>query len=259
MRLLGKLLICIMLMFVSLTFFACELPTLPSLSCSGVITFVGEGLEGVTIKSDVKDYTKTNNKGEYSFTTNAKKIKIIPEKEGYMFSPKFVELEAGTNTASFVATEIQNINGTISLSKIIITPTSILNSPDNYVFINDGNECLKSKDITIYCNGQQIVFNTNNNYLEKNKQNEILITQNNVTFVCGEDLKLGVLINAYFIIFHQEAYTTDTDFAYLEITKQQTNADLENGNIIYTLYGINNKARTFTFDISFVFEYEEKI
>ena len=68
-----------------------------------------------------------------------------------------------------------------------------------------------------------------------------------------------MLINAYFIIFHQEAYTTDTDFAYLEITKQQTNADLENGNIIYTLYGINNKARTFTFDISFVFEYAENL
>lgn len=259
MRLFGRLLICVVLMVVSLTFFACELPSLPNLSCSGVITFVGNGLEGVTIKSDVKEYTKTNSNGEYSFETKAKKIKVFPEKDGYMFTPKFVELEAGENTMSFVATKVENLNGTITLSKIVITPTSVLESPDNYVFVNDGKECLKAKDITIYCSGQQIVFNANNMLLEKNKQNEFLITQNNISFECGQDLKLGVLINAYFVIFHQEAYTTDTEFAYLEITNQQTNANLENGQIIYTSYGINNKARSFTFDVSFVFDYTQNV
>ena len=80
-----------------------------------------------------------------------------------------------------------------------------------------------------------------------------------MVFDCGQKLKLGVLINAYFSVYNQEAHTADTDFAYLEITQPQTNANLENGNVIYTLYGINNKERTFTFDISFVFAYVSNV
>ena len=244
-----------MLMVASLVFFACELPTLPNLTCSGIVMFEQSGLEGVTLKSEVKDYAITNVKGEYTFNARVKKIKIIPEKEGYIFSPKFVEVTEGENIINFTAIKVEKLTGSLLLSKIVIMPTSILNSPDNFVFINNGNECLKPKDISIVCNDEKIVLNETNTYLEKNKQNEILITQTSVSFVCGEELKLGVLINAYFMAFYQEVFTTDTDFSYLEITEPQTNANLENGNIVYTLYGINNKARTFTFDISFVFNF----
>ena len=81
MKIVGRLLIAIMLMISSLTFFACEMPSQPELSCSGVVTFNNQGLNDVTIKSSIKDYTTTDANGNYTFLTKAKSIIIYPEKD----------------------------------------------------------------------------------------------------------------------------------------------------------------------------------
>ena len=147
MKILKRVFVCLMLMVASLVFFACELPTLPNLTCSGIVMFEQSGLEGVTLKSEVKDYAITNVKGEYTFNARVKKIKIIPEKEGYIFSPKFVEVTEGENIINFTAIKVEKLTGSLLLSKIVIMPTSILNSPDNFVFIN--NACALRATLTL--------------------------------------------------------------------------------------------------------------
>ena len=254
MKIVGKLLIAIMLMISSLTFFACEMPSQPELSCSGVVTFNNQGLNDVTIKSSIKDYTTTDANGNYTFLTKAKSIIIYPEKEGYIFSPKQITLSSGENTANFIATKVQDLQGKLRLNSIIITPTSILSSPDNYSFFHNGKPCLKVSDVTIKGAGVTKQLNTADIYLNKGEQN-ILYNNSNIVYTCGENATIGILINTYFVSYQQTIKTTETEYTYLYINKPQTNEMLLNSQIIYNLYGINNRTKSFTFDVSFVFDY----
>ena len=254
-----------MLMLVALTLFACKLPEAPSLSCSGVVTFSEQGLTGVVIKSNVKEYATTNENGEYNFDTKAKSLVIYPVKEGYMFEPKQIEIESGENTEiNFIAIEIEELVGTLSLGEVIITPTSISSNPDNYLFTSEGKECLKASDITISYEGETYLLNQEPIYLFKTEGNQVLINEeifgeHEIAFECGKSARIGVLINAYFTKYYQEWETTDAIYTYLDITKPQTNADLIDGQVYYNLYGINSKARAFTFDVTFVFDFEEAL
>ena len=248
--------VCILLMFVALTFFACQLPTLPDLSCRGVITFNDLGLEGVSIKSDVKDFAKTNSEGEFSFSTKSKTITIFPVLEGYMFQPKQAVLSEGENVANFTAIKIEPLKGEMVLRKVIITPTSIASSPDNYVFNSQGKECLKASNIVLSYQDSSFTLNNGAMYLYKNQKNVFDFADNQIKFECGKEQRLGILVNAYFSKYYQEWETTDTEQTYLDIWSPQTNADLIDGKIEYNLFAINNKSRAFTLDITFVFDYE---
>lgn len=242
-----------MLMIFSLTFFACQMPKSPPLSCSGSVTISNVGLEGVVIKSNVKEYATTLAGGEFSFNTNAQSLTIYPYKQGYMFSPESATLTAGENSVSFVAIKVQNLTGTLSLNKIIITPTSIVNTLDNYQYMHNGQECLKASSISLAYNGTLNLI-SNPTYLAKSQKNEVACN-NAISFKCGQSVTVGVLINTYFTSYHQEWQTSDSEYTNLYITKPQTNKDLKNNQIIYNMYGINNKSRSFTFDIAFVFDY----
>lgn len=248
----------VLLMLVALASFACNIPTLPELSCDGKVEVLGVGLCDVVIKSDTKEYATTNAQGEYYFITNAKTLTIYPVKDGYIFEPKKAVLSAGENSeVKFVAIEIENLRGRLTLSEIIITPTSIMSSPDNYVYRIDGKECIKSSEITLFYNGISHNLNEDVKYLFKNANNTINTDNTQIDFDCGQNVRIGVLINAYFNVYNHEYETTYLEFSYLDINQTQTNADLQNGQVCYNLYGINNKARTFTVDITFVFDFIE--
>lgn len=234
------------------------MPTAPKLSCSGKVTFIGAGLDNVVIQSDVKEYTTTNIKGEFNFTTNAKTLRIYPVKEGYIFEPSEVEVSSGENTnINFVAIEVQKLKGVLTLAEIIITPTCIMASPDNYVYTSEGKECLKANEISLFYNNTSYTVNNGDVYLYKNINNTINAENTQISFNCNQCARIGVLINTYFSLYNQEFETTYTEYSYLDINRPQTNANLNNGQVIYNIYGINNKARAFTFDITFVFNFIE--
>lgn len=254
MRFVGKILITTMLMIFSLTFFACDMPTSPELSCSGIVTINNIGFNDVVIKSSIKEYATTTPNGAFSFNTKAKTITIYPEKSGYIFSPKQITLKAGQNTANFTAQKIENLQGKLKLNSLIITPTSILSSPENYSFLHNGKQCLKASEITVKYNNLIKQLNLGDVYLSKLEKN-VLYNSSNVTFNCGENVSIGLLINTYFNSYYQTFKTTETEFTYLYINKQQTNEMLQDGQVTYNLYGINNKTKCFTFDVAFVFDY----
>lgn len=248
--------IAILLMMVSLTIFACKLPELPDLSCSGTVTIDSMGLEGVVIKSSVKEYAITNSSGNFEFTTKAKSLVVYPYKEGYIFTPSSLSLTDGENTATIVATKVEALEGTLTLKEVIITPTSISTLPDNYTYTYNNKTCLKASDINIVYDSNNYVLNPETTYLYQNEKNTISV-EDNIALNCGEIKRVGIFINAYFKWSHSESKTTETEASFLDILVPQTNADLVDGRVKYSLYGINNKSRSFTFDITFVFDFEE--
>ena len=248
--------IAVLLMVVSLTLFACKMPQLPDLSCSGTVTIDAVGLEGVIIKSSVKEYAITNSSGNFEFTTKAKSLVVYPYKEGYMFTPSSISLTDGENTATIVATKVEALEGTLTLKEVIITPTSISTLPDNYTYTYNDKICLKASDINIVYESNNYLLNAETIYLYQNEKNAISV-EDNITFNCGENKRVGIFINAYFKWSHSESKTTETEASFLDILVPQTNADLVDGQVKYSLYGINNKSRSFTFDITFLFDFEE--
>lgn len=258
MRLLGRVFLCIMLMISSLTFFACKMPELPALSCTGIVTFSESALVGVAIKTNVKEYAKTDSFGRFSFETKSKGIVIFAQKEGYIFEPKSIELVPGENTANFTAKKIEMLSGELRLKEVIITPTSIVQSSDNYLYNNNGWECLKASDITLTSIEKSLVLNESPIYLNKAQKNVITVGEDFI-FSCGEQFSLGIAVNTYFKNNNHEGKTSNAEEAMLYVKNKQTNADLVNNEIIYNLYGINNKTKNFTIDISFVFEFIEEI
>lgn len=243
-------------MITSLTFFACTPVELPEFSCAGVITIENSGLDGVVIKSNLRELASTNAAGEFTFTTNAKSLTIIPQKEGYMFEPAKAELKEGQNTANFVAIKVKNLTGTLILSKVVITPTSIVSFGDNYQYLNNGSACLKASAITINYGEQNVSLISQPTYLNKSQENTLPVT-GDIRFECGTRQTIGLLINTYFRRYNNEWQTYDTEFINLYITKPQTNKDVTSGKIVYNMYGINNKSKSFTFDVTFIFKYME--
>ena len=261
MKFAKKMVVVIMLTLVSLTLFACNSND-SHLSCSGNVTIENIGLNDVVIKSNVKNYATTNENGEYNFITNAKEVVIFPEKSGYIFFPKSATIKAGENeNISFIAEEIVNLEGSLKLSSIIISPTTVLNFPDNFEYTNvsNGKTGIKAKNIYLWDNELSTLVLNSNTYLYKQQENEVDVSEN-ISFGCGQDFSLGILINTYFMPRNkQESYTSEQDtksnYAFLHISETQTNADLVDNKITYHLFGVNNHLKTITYNISFVFEY----
>ncbi len=258
MKLRARLLLCVLLMLVSVSFFACDLAEIPVISCSGVITFENEGLGGVEIKSSTNTFGKTNGEGEFSFEKKAKTITIVPELEGYYFEPRSITLTESAEDVNFVAIKIEGLSGEIVLRSIEICPTTIASYGDNYVYQRNGREAIKAKEISLKYNNEKIDIISNDTYLIKDEQSAFDVVDE-IKFTCGEKSNLGFLINAYFNTYYmdEDGFMTDTNYKYLNITNSQTNKDLEDGKIKYILYGINSVNKAFTYDISFIFDFIE--
>ena len=259
MRTRAKLLLCVLLMLVSVSFFACDIAEIPVISCSGVITFENEGLRGVEIKSSTTTFGKTNSDGEFSFEKKAKTLTIVPELEGYFFEPKSITITESSDEINFVAIKIEELSGEMVLQSIEICPTTIASYGDNYVYKKDGQDAIKAREISLKYNNDAIDIISNDTYLIKDDQNFFEITED-IRIRCGVKANLGFLINAYFNNYYTEdGCMSDTNYKFLNITNVQTNKDLEDGKIKYILYGINSANKAFTFDISFTFDFIEDV
>lgn len=248
----------LILLLVSVTFFACDFGEIPTISISGSVTVSEVGLEGVEIKSSIKSLTKTNPNGEFTFSEKAKSITIIPELQGYFFEPSSITVTQDADDISFVAIKIYELDGKIVLSKLSITPTSIAlpigSYGNNYLYQNNGQDALKLNEISVLYRGVEFELGSLPTYLYKGVKNEVDFG-GNVEIDCGTKATVGICINTYFKMNNEEYRTSNSDYKYIDIRNVQTNAELDEGKIEYTLYGLNSYDRMYTFSVTFVFDY----
>lgn len=263
-----KKLLCFALIFMSaFVFFACDETKKTTLSISGGVYFNGQGLENVTIHTSSNTYTITGNDGKFSFTEKTNKIVIYPQKDGYTFSPKEQEITASTENIQFIATKIENLVGTLSLSAIQITPTSIAHSDiDKFIYKNEENsDCLKISQIYVKFSGNTTSQKTESTlsepiFAQKNKKTEIAIKTDFSVQTC-KSFSIDFSVDAYHNVAGSEQIFTETVSTKKQITENQTNANLINfskneyGQIVYSFSAINSTDAKFTYDITFVFDF----
>lgn len=243
-----------LILFASLLLCACNGDK--KIEYCGNIIYNNAALEGVVLEADDRAICVTDENGNFSFRSSQNSIKIYPEKEGYYFEPEFVIVTEENPECNFIAKKEKALNGKLNLNKIIIKPTYIVSYSDNYLYRNEEKDCLKAFNISLNFKGELIDLITEDMFLYKNENNEILIEED-VEIVCGTQTQIGFLINTYFKYNYIESHTTYSEYSYLYIAGDQTNNKLQNNQIEYTLVGINNKSNKFTFNISFVFDYNE--
>lgn len=258
-----KRVFCLMLLIFSIfTFFACDYePAKTKLEISGAVYFDNTPLDGVSIRSNTKNFCSTSADGNFSFEEYSNSVTIFAEKSGYIFSPKSVTLTKSQSGIIFEATKIENLNGTLSLSKINIMPTSIASVQENYLFKNStGEHCLKINQINISVDGDDLQTLTSPVYAIKNKNNEIKFN-NDLSVNTGTKFMIMFSVDACYSFASSEQVYLETKKSVISITEKQTNANLvqsgqnEFGQIIYSLDGINAGNNNFSYNISFIFDY----
>lgn len=231
-----------------------------NIQVSGSVYFENALLDGVSIRSSTKNYCTTSQDGTFSFSDTSNSITIFAEKSGYIFSPKSITLTQSTSEIVFEATKITNLNGTLSLSKINIIPTSIANVQENYLYKQNGDNCLKVSQINISMNAREYTALNSPFYAIKNKNNEISFT-NDLSINTCTPFKIEFSIDAYYSFASKEQIYTETKKSAINVQINQTNADLENfsqnefGQIVYLSNGINSGNNNFSYNISFIFDY----
>lgn len=247
----------LLLFLICFTFAGCDI-SLPkqNFSVSGNIFFQSIGLNEVKIKTKSKVLTETDNNGNFSFEVYSHSFEIFPEKDGYTFSPKSIEITKSTNEVVFCAQKIKDLNGDLSLSHIIITPTSIASSQyDNYLYSNNNQSCLKIKNINIDFNQNSFNLTNLNKMLIKNETNQIDFYQN-IDIKTGKQFEFKFSVDAYYKFNQEEYLFTETVKSVLSVSKMQTTQNLdENNQISYTLVGVNSSNNRFSYNITFVFDY----
>lgn len=258
-----KKIICYVLMFVSVfVLFACDYnPTQTKIEISGTVYFNNAPLDGVSIRSNTKNFCTTENDGNFIFEENSNSITIFAEKSGYIFSPKSITLSKSQSGIIFEATKIENLNGTLSLSKINITPISIASIQENYLFKNSsGESCLKINQINVSINDNELTALNSCVYAVKYKNNEIDFNKD-LSVNTGTKFKILFSVDACYSFASSEQVYTEAKKSVINVTENQTNADLvqtgqnEFGQIVYTLAGVNAGNNNYSYDISFVFDY----
>ena len=249
----------ILLVFVCICgfmFAACDFsPNTETMSISGYAYFESVPMKDVLIKSNTKTLTTTNDFGNFSFEKTKTITTIYAEKTGYIFTPKSIEVSETTDNIVFVATKIEDLNGTLSLSKINITPTSIVSITDNYLFNLGGKSCLKIKNINVSIGNSKYNCINQDLYAEKNKNNFINV-EHDLFANTGENFAIEFSIDAYFSSYRNEYIYLEEKASILNVTKQQTTAHLtENNQIEYTFVGVNATNNKFSYNITFIFDY----
>ena len=254
MKKISRVFVCAFILLAVILTFGCETGEIKMISGGGRVTFGDGCLSGVEIYSNYSNLGTTDQEGNFEFNVKAKTLTVFPKLEGYYFIPKSITIDDDNDRIDFQAVKITNLQGTLSLSQIAITPTSIASMGDNYCFMQNGEQCIKLSKLFVKYKNENISVIQNEVYLYKNKQNYIEFNDN-ISFACGEKTSLGFLLNANFISLGREWTGTNTSYTYLNISSNQTNAELDNNKIRYTLFGINSETKAFTYDITFVFDY----
>lgn len=164
-------------------------------------------------------------------------------------------------------TKIENLDGTLSLRCIQITPTSIIKDDiDKFAYKNEENvDCLKISQIHIILSGDKTSQNTENAlndtiFAPKNVKTEIAIKKDFSVDTCT-NFSIDFGVDVYHTVTNEEQLFSETNLAKQQITKKQTNTDLTNfsknayGQIVYTFSNINSTNAKFSYNITFVFDF----
>ena len=252
-----KAMFLILLCVCSLCFTACNYSAPPStpLTVSGGVYFDNLGLDGVKIKSSTRTLFTTLDNGLFNFEEKSSKITIYAEKEGYTFLPKSITITKSTDKVVFEAFEIEDLNGTLSLCEINVTPTSIVSITDNYSYTQNGTTNLKIKNLFVKMGSNQYDSLTTDFFAEKNKSNKITFL-NDLSVNTQENFTIEFYMNVYFTSYRQEYIFTESKVSVLNISSSQTTAMLnEHNQIEYTFVGVNASNNKFSYNITFVFDY----
>lgn len=231
-----------------------------TINVSGKIYLNSEPLEYVLLKTSTKIWGQSDLNGEFDITINSNgSVIVYPEKPGYEFTPKSVEITQDTKNLIFVAEKVKELDGLLSLAQIIITPTSISSFGDNYSFNQDGQTYLKINKFELDINGIKIDA-INSNYLAlKNKSNTINIGDD-VTIETCVNFSIKFSLDACFVMGNTEYVYDEEKFSVLEVKEKQYTNDLTSKNQIeYTAVGINSSNNKYTYDVTFVFDYYKNI
>ena len=230
-------------------------PPNASLKVSGYVYCDNQPLEETLIKSSTQKLCYTDEYGHFEFQTSKSHITIFAEKDGYMFLPDSAEIYSSTNNITFTAQKIVPLNGSLSLSKINITPISIVSLADNFQFVENSNVCLKVKSFNVEINGK--IYNCLNQdlYAIKNKSNYIDFN-NDFSIDTGEQYSIKFTLDAYFTSNHHEYVFVEEKQTILNVSQVQTNANLnENMQIEFSSWGVNSSNNKFSYNVTFIFDY----
>ena len=235
------------------------LPNKNPITCSGGAYIDTLPLSDVQIKTSSKILCKTDTNGKFSFTDNNSEITIYAEKTGYLFSPKEITINKNTENIVFTAKRVEKLNGNLSLSKINITPSSIVSISENYDYKKDNNSCLKIKNFNLSINDKPYNCLNSDFYAIKNKSNYIDFKQD-FTIPTNTPFKIKFHLDTYFMLNQNEYIFIEERESVLNVLEEQTNAILnDNNQIEYTIYGINSSNNKFSYSVSFIFDYFENI
>lgn len=250
----------------------CEFAFFPSgvpVTISGYVTYENQPLSGVKIRSDFYVYTQTDENGFYSFTTTSKQLEFYAKKTSYTFLPKVFNINDKHELYNFEASKAEILDGTLTLSQILISPTSIVSiSDNNFAYLKNGNPALKLASFVFEINKQKIDLDFKNLtqpfLIEKNIFENVLIENQNPFELEVEDgiikFQLSFLLKTYYKHSNfDEHIDEEKTFKFLNVSVTADTGDLtENNQIKFIASGINSTNFGFTYNIQFVFDYTAK-
>lgn len=225
---------------------------------NGTVTFNNEGLQGVKLTDKVYTYATTDSNGNFSFDTIKEKLVIYPQKAGYIFTPAMIEITDQT-TVNFTCEKADILNGTLKLSKINITPTSIVSfSENNFLYKYENQDCLKFDSINFVVN-QTEISSGQDCYLPINIETNVLVDNNNDNSFEYEvvdgvaNIKISYVMSTYFTIYNHESTAKELEKVV------RVDKTLDTGNLInnqFELFASTNSSHNgFSYNISFIFDY----
>lgn len=227
-----------------------------TIETSGKVSFESSALSGVKIKTKTQVLCQTDENGNYNFSINANEVEIFAEKQGYAFTPRSIIITDSTTDLNFVAEKVEDLNGELALSKIIITPTSIGTLPDNFKYTDNGQEYLKISSISLkIVNNQYLPFVEDGAKAIKNQKNTFVLTEQ-YSVKTSQKFAINFSISAHFRSYGDEYNFTESRTTTLNVSANQTTAMLnDNKEFVVSLIGVNSSNNMFSYDISFVFDY----
>ena len=246
----------LLLITCSLILSACDfLPVVTPLTISGYVYYNSKPLENVTIKTSTQKLCTTNSEGYFTFEISKNQVTIYAEKTGFLFEPKSITLNSNNDNVIFTAQPIEELDGVLSLSKINITPSSIVSVSDNFQYVKNGENCLKVKNFYIEINNKKFNCLTSDFYAVKNKSNYILFNDD-ISIDTNTPFSIKFSLDAYFTSYHYEYVFVEEKTSILEVTQNQTNAILnEQNQIEYSFWGVNASNNKYSYNVTFIFDY----
>lgn len=223
-------------------------------SISGYVYFDGRPLEDVKITDKINVYTSTNADGYFKFSTKKTEIQIFPEKSGYMFTPQTLTVD-GDKKIDFFGQKAQKLDGKIVLSKIVITPVSIVSFSDNNFLYNQN--CLKINQLKVTIN--QTSFNNDTVTFATLNQQTDLIGGNSFEYLIEDgyiNLKICYELSTFYTTYSHESIAVESQ-RILRTEKILDTGNIYEGKFEMHASGINSVHNGFSYNIAFVFDYIE--